>query len=131
MNWKLIVALSGFGLVMGIATVFVVPPKIEPVLWLVIFGLCAFVIARSVPAKHFLHGLCVSLVNCIWITGAHIAFYEQYLATHPDEAAMVSSMPLPGRLMMLVTGPLVGLLSGLVLGLFAFVASKLVKPKAA
>jgi hypothetical protein len=33
--------------------------------------------------------------------------------------------------MMLATGPLVGLLSGLVLGLFAFVASKLVKPKAA
>jgi uncharacterized membrane protein len=29
--------------------------------------------------------------------------------------------------MMLVTGPLIGVLSGLVLGLFAWIASKLVK----
>jgi hypothetical protein len=41
---------------------------------------------------------------------------------------MMASMPLPRspRLMMAVMGPVIGVASGLVLGLFAFVAGKLV-----
>jgi uncharacterized membrane protein len=41
---------------------------------------------------------------------------------------MMATMPLPDspRLMMLLTGPVVGIISGLILGLFAFVASKFV-----
>jgi hypothetical protein len=31
---------------MGIATVFVIPSNIEPWFWLLIFGVCAFLIAR-------------------------------------------------------------------------------------
>lgn len=41
---------------------------------------------------------------------------------------MTKGMPLAPRVMMAVTGPIIGLLSGLVLGLFAFIASKIVKP---
>jgi len=33
-------------LAMGIATVFVIPSNIEPWFWLLIFGVCAFLIAR-------------------------------------------------------------------------------------
>ncbi len=56
-----------------------------------------------------------------------------YLAPHPQEAAMTKTMPLPDspRLMMLMTGAIVGIVSGVVLGLFAFIASKLVKPTVA
>jgi hypothetical protein len=47
------------------------------------------------------------------------------------DASLMTSMPMPGspRLMMTVMGPLIGVVSGLVLGLFAFIASKLVKPR--
>jgi hypothetical protein len=40
---------------------------------------------------------------------------------------MMTSMPLPDspRLMMAMTGPIIGLVSGLILGLFALVARKL------
>src|SRR5262245_55489850 len=93
LNFKLIVQLSMFGLVMALATVFVVPPKIEPLFWLIIFVTCAVVIARSGVPKPFLHGFFVSLVNCVWITTAHIVFYETYLANHPDEAEMLKTMP--------------------------------------
>ncbi len=129
MNGKLILQLSLFGLAMAVATVFVIPSKIEPMFWLPIFLLCAAVIAKKAPGKYFLHGFLVSLVNCVWITGAHILFFDSYIARHADEAAMMASMPAPDspRLMMLMTGPVVGMVSGLVLGLFAFVASKLVK----
>ena len=51
MDWKLILQLSLFGLAMGLGTVFFIGPGIEPILWLVIFGLCAYIIARSSPRK--------------------------------------------------------------------------------
>jgi hypothetical protein len=50
MNWKLIFQLSLFGLAMGIATVFVIPSNIEPAFWLVIFLICAYLIAKQSPA---------------------------------------------------------------------------------
>jgi hypothetical protein len=127
MNWRLVALLSLFGLAMGIATVFLIPANVEPVFWLLIFMLCAVVIARRCTQKHFLHGLCVSIANSVWITAAHVAFFETYLAHHQREAAMSASMSSP-RLMMLATGPVVGVVSGLVLGLFAFIASRFIKP---
>jgi uncharacterized membrane protein len=59
-----------------------------------------------------------------------LIFFERYVAGHPREAAMMVDAPLDGRVMMLLTGPVVGVVSGLVLGLFAVVASKFVKPRA-
>jgi hypothetical protein len=111
-----------------LSTVFVIPSNIEPLFWLVIFGICAFIIATRGSGKYFLHGLAVSMVNSAWITTAHILFFDHYIANHPEEAAMMASMPLPDspRLMMALTGPAIGIVSGLVLGGFAVAASKLV-----
>lgn len=131
MNTKLIFKLSLFGLGMSIATVFWIKSAVEPAFWLLIFIICAYYIALKCSGKYFLHGFLVSLVNCVWITAAHILLYHQYIARHPQEAAMMASMPLPDhpRLMMLMTGPVIGILSGLVLGLFALLASKIMKNK--
>jgi hypothetical protein len=131
MNWKIIFLLSLFGLAMGIATVFVIPSNIEPLFWLVIFVISAFVIARATASRHFLHGLLVGIVNSVWITGAHILFVNQYLANHAKEAAMMQSMPRPDspRLMMALVGPIAGLVSGAVIGILAFIAGKLLKPR--
>lgn len=130
MNWKLIGLLSLFGLAMGIASVFVIPPNIEPLCWLVIFLFCAYVIAKTSPRMYFLQGLLLGLANSVWITAAHILFLDQYLARHTREAAMMNSMAMHGspKLMMGIVGPIVGLISGVILGVFAFVAGKLVKP---
>lgn len=132
MNWKLIFQLSLFGLAMAIATVFWIPPNIEPFFWLVIFILCAYFIAKNCSDKFFLHGFLVSLFNCVWITAAHIIFFKTYMANHPDQASMMRSMPLRThpRVMMLVTGPFIGAIFGLILGLFAFIASKIVRKDA-
>jgi hypothetical protein len=131
MNWKLIVLLSGFGLIMGIATVYVIPSKIEPLFWLGIFVVCAAIIAKRAPGRYFLHGLCVSLLNSVWITSAHILLFDRYAEGHAEEMAMGANYHLPPRLMMALVGPVIGLVSGLVLGLFSFGASKLLKPSPA
>lgn len=129
MNWKLIVLLSLFGLAMSIATVFWISSGVEPFFWLAIFVVSAYVIAKKCATRHFLHGFLVSLANCVWITAMHIILYQTYLANHPEQAAMLANMPMPGspRLMMLLTGPIIGIVSGLILGLFTLIAGKLVK----
>ena len=128
MNWKLILQLSLFGLVMGIGTVFFIPSTIEPLCWLAIFIISAFLIAKDRRDNHFLHGLFLGIANSVWITAAHVLLFNQYAANHVKEMAMMSSMPLSPRLMMLLTGPIVGVVSGIVIGLFAWLAGKLVKP---
>jgi len=127
MNWKMILGLSLFGLAMAVGTVFVIPSKIEPIFWLVIFVICAFVIAQRAGSRPFLHGLLLGIVNSVWVTAAHLIFIEPYLAGHPQEAAMMHSMPvsLPPRAMMAATGPVVGVISGIVIGVLAYIASKL------
>lgn len=134
MNWKLILQLSTFGLLMGIATVFVIPSKIEPAFWLVIFLYCAYAIAKGSAGAglHFLHGLLLGIVNSVWITASHILFYDAYIARHAQEAAMMQNPALPfsGKAMMALVGPVIGLISGVILGVFALIAGKLVKTPA-
>jgi hypothetical protein len=131
MNWKLIFQLSLFGLAMAISTVYWIPSSLEPFFWLAIFIICAYLIARNCTEKFFLHGLFVSLVNSIWITAAHILLFNTYIANHPKEAEMMANMAMPKhpRRLMLLMGPFAGLIFGLVLGLFAFIASKIWKSK--
>jgi hypothetical protein len=129
MDWKLIFQLSLFGLAMGIGTVFFIPSKIEPVFWGGILAFCAYIIAKRAPAKPYLHGLYLGLANSVWITAAHLLFFGRYIVGHPREAAMMTSMPFRDspRTMMALVGPVVGFVSGLVLGLFALIAHKLLR----
>jgi hypothetical protein len=129
MNWKLIFLLSLFGLAMALATISLIPMMIEPACWLVIFVVCAYLIAKYCSGKYFLHGFLVSLVNCIWITGFHLVFFNAYIEQHPRMMQMNLFPFLENHhhWQMAFTGPLFGIASGLVLGLFAFSASKLVK----
>jgi hypothetical protein len=136
MNGKLILQLSMFGLAMGLATVFFIPSSIEPAFWLAIFLISAYIIARTVATKRFLHGLLLGLANCVWITSAHVLLATAYLANHAKEAAMMKQLPFPAspQVMMLITGPFVGVISGILIGLLALLAGtvvKSVKPKGA
>jgi len=133
MNWKLILQLSTFGLVMGLATISIIPSSLEPAFWLVIFLVCAYIIAKQSPGKPFLHGLLLGLANSIWITASHIIFFDRYLANHAREAQMVSSMPvtLSPKILMGITGPVVGLISGAAIGILAMLATRLLKAQRA
>ena len=128
MNYRLILMLSMFGLAMGVATVFWIPSNIEPAFWLPIFLVCAYVIARSSRERLFAHGLWLGVVNSVWITAAHVVFAGEYLGRHASEAEMLKMGPFSDspRVTMVLMGPLVGVVSGLVIGVFAVIAGKLV-----
>jgi uncharacterized membrane protein YjjP (DUF1212 family) len=127
MNWKLIFVLSLFGVAMGVASLFGLTGKMEPVLWLVIFILYAYWIAKHVQSKHFLHGLLVSVLNGIWISVIHAAFSSTYFANNPEMLEGFRKLPrsFSPQAMMLVTGPLIGAATGLIAGLFAIIAAKI------
>jgi hypothetical protein len=135
MNWKIIFQLSVFGLIMAFATVSLIPEKIEPVFWIVIYLFSAWVIAKVCNSKYFLHGFLVCLINCIWITSAHVIWYDSYIAHHPGVASQLATLPgrqaLHPRLLTVIFAPIFGVVCGIVLGLFSFIASKIVKKKAA
>ena len=131
MNWKLVFQLSLLGLAMGLATVFLIPSTVEPLLWLVIFGISAYLIAARTSGKRFQHGLSAGIANSIWVTASHILLFHRYLASHPREAAMMGTMPLPDspRWMMALVGPVIGVVSGAIIGLLAIVAAKVIGPR--
>jgi len=72
----------------------------------------------------------VSIFNCVWITSVHVLLYKTYIANHPEMLEMLSgNSPMPGhpRLFMAITGVVIGIVSGLVLGFFSFIASRIIK----
>jgi hypothetical protein len=131
MNWKLIFLLSLFGLAMAGATISLVPSAVEPFLWLVIFLISSYCIAKYAPGRYFLHGLLVSILNSAWITATQFTFFHQYISAHPEFLQMIAGLP-PDlashpRRMMVPIGLISGAFFGVILGLFAWVASKIFK----
>lgn len=132
MNWKVVLQASMFGLAMGLATVFLIPSRIEPLFWLLVFVVTAYLIARRCSGRYFVHGVLVGLANSVWVTASHVLLFDRYIANHPEEAAMMSSMPMPDspRLMMLLVGPIIGLISGAIIGLLAVIAARMPSSRA-
>jgi hypothetical protein len=134
-NWKLIFQLSIFGLVMAVATISLIPANYEYFFWLVIFVLCGYIVAKNAPGQYFLHGFLISLVNSVWITIAHVLYASVYLANHPQMQEMTASMPLVAqhhqRTMMVFLALPFGAAFGLLLGLFCFIASKVIRKRVA
>ncbi len=127
MNWPLVFKLSLFGLAMAILTVFLIPAAVEPICWLVIFIICALVIARQGGGHNFIHGLLLGIVNSVWITAAHVLFFDTYVAKHQAEMQAFASVPIAPRVMMAIVGPIVGVVSGIVIGILAAIAAKLLR----
>src|SRR5579864_4970540 len=126
MRWTLIFLLSLFGLAMAAVTVgAIVPSNVAQILWLPIFLTTAYIIAVRSGGRFFMHGLAVGIVNSFWITVIHGLFVETFMVNNPQEASMLASMPMPHRprLMMALVGPIVGVVSGAIIGVLAALAA--------
>jgi hypothetical protein len=127
MNWKLISLLSGFGVLMGVASVLGFTKGLEGLLWLVIAAVCVCLVAWRAPGRWFLHGFCVGLIGGAVAPVIQVLFFSSYMANNPDLATRFAEIPggMEARYFFLMLTPAIGLLSGLVLGFVCWLVAKL------
>jgi hypothetical protein len=99
----------------------------ELVVWLLIFIVLAIILSAKATGKFFLHGFLIAIVNSVWVTGSHVALFDAYKSTHQSMFNDPSKLPIPDnpQLGMVLFGPLIGIASGLVLGLFSVIAARI------
>jgi hypothetical protein len=127
MNWKLILSLSGFGLVMGILSLFGLLSGIEGWVWLAIGVFCAGWMGTQLAERRFLHGFLVGLIGGGVAPVIQTIFFSTYVANNPEFTQAAAQLPpgFPLRLVAVIAIPIGGLLSGVVLGLLTMLAGKL------
>ncbi|MGH9787840.1 MAG: hypothetical protein ACRD4U_03945 [Candidatus Acidiferrales bacterium] len=126
MNWKLIVSLSGFGVVMGVLSVLGLSQGIEGWLWLALCIFCAGWMGTQLAERRFLHGFLTGLIGGAVAPVIQALFFSTYVANNPEFMQAAGQLP-PGispRIITVVAIPLGGLLSGVVLGLLTMLAGK-------
>ena len=127
MNWILIFLLSLFGVAIGIAELYGLATSISILIWIVIFFFYAFMIVKYTRKKYFLHGFLVSLINGFWIAAIHVIFFNIYMKYNPELAVNYQNMPhiTTHQNMILIMGPVIGAVLGLISGSFSLVTGKL------
>lgn len=130
MNWKLIFTLSLSGLVMGLGTAFFIKTDVEMFVWIPIMLFIAYMVATNANSKYFLHGFLSSVISAFWILLVHAIFWDNLYALNKtsmdaDYAGMPQALSM--KMVMLLATPVIGTFFGLIQGLLAFIASKIVK----
>ena len=131
MKWNLIFTLSLLGFLMAIATVFLFPTKIEVYFWIPIFLVYAYIIARNVEENYFLHGLFLGIANSLWISFIHAMMFTKYIFNNGWVSETLAKLPklISPRVMLIIYGPMIGVIAGIILGLLCLGASKIIEPE--
>lgn len=117
MNWTIILLLSSVGLIMGLLSINGYTQKIEPFLWLLFGTIAALVLSRNTDHKIFLHALLIGLFWGVLNSIIQSAFFDQYLANNTNlQERFKQPVFIKPRYFVLVTGPVIGLITGLFLG---------------
>ena|SRR5688572_5954999 len=133
MNWKIILGLSLFGILMGVLSVFGLTGGLEWLLWLIIALISAVVIERSAPKLHVTSGFLVGFLDSLF-SGIIVAFFwERYLLQNPDVLNRLAEMPegLAPEFFMIIASVLIGFIYGLFIGLVVFLIRKTKRRSAA
>ena len=129
MNWKVIFSLSVFGLLMSFVTLYHIPVKLEQLIWVPVFLISGYFIARYCEGKYFLTGFIVSAINCILGSVVHILLYGKYLSHHPEFVALISKLPqgLSPYAALVIIDLAKGLFLAMIAGIFAFIMARGIK----
>jgi hypothetical protein len=129
MNWKLVISLSAFGVVMGLASFFGVTKGFEPLIWPIIGIFCALWIARKAGQKYFLHGFFTGVIGGASAPLLQALFFSTYIANNPRAAEDLKQLPagFSAQTFFFILVPIIALISGLMLGLLSWVAGRIVR----
>ena len=117
MNWYIIVLLSLFGAIMGFLSIKGYTGKLEPIFWLLFGIISALVLSKNVENKVFIHGLIIGLCWGIFNSIIQSSFFDQYLTNNPNlQSSFNKSTSIKPQYFVLIMGPVIGLVTGAVLG---------------
>jgi hypothetical protein len=129
MNKGLVGGIGGFGVIVGTASLFGLTRGVEEWLWLFIGIGSAFLIARHAPGHPFAHGFTGGALAALASSVLQMALFSTYAAHNPETATAVTQLPqgVSLRATFVLIAPLIAAASGVIVGLFAWIASKLVR----
>ena len=117
MDWTTIILLSLFGIIMGALSVKGFTQKLEPFLWLLFGIITSLVLSKNLDQKTFLHGLLIGLAWGIVNGLTQSAFFDTYLENNSYlQEGFKKTIFIQPRYFVLITGPIIGLITGLVVG---------------
>lgn len=124
MHWSMIAILGALGLIMGLLSTQGLTRGIEPYLWIILGLFSATVVARAGHGRWFLHGLAIGVMWGVLNAVAASALFPHYAANNPEIMSRLDGRPAPvsPRIFFLLTGPVIGLVSGCILGLLCWCA---------
>ena len=125
MDWKLVLLLSAIGIIMGLLSVRGFTQKIEPFLWL-LFGIATSLILSKNIDRPFLYGLAIGIGWAVLNGAIQSVFFDTYLANNPSlQQSFQKKTFVQPRYVALLTAPVIGLITGLVLGGLSLLFKKL------
>jgi hypothetical protein len=129
MNWQLILSLSLLGVVMGLVSVFGFMGNQIWVLWLCMAAFCAWQFARKTRHNLFLHGFYLGIFVGVCASWVQAIFLPTYISNNPQMVEAINDLPhdLHPAFVLLIMGPIIGAASGIIVGLFALIAGKIVR----
>ena len=128
MNWKTILLLSLFAILMGFNSVFGIIQNIEWVLWLVIAIVSGYVLVRNTKKLLFTHAVVTGIIMGVFNAVIQSALFDTYLLNDPQIEGL-SQWPttIEPQYFLLIAGPFIGIVYGLLIGLFALIIKKISK----
>jgi hypothetical protein len=114
---------------MGIASVLGLTKGSDWLMWLCVGVFCAWKFAGKTHDELFLHGFYLGIFDGIFNSLVQAVFVSTYLSNNPGMVEALNSLPegLHPAFVLLIMGPIIGVVSGIVFGLLAVIAGKLVR----
>ena len=119
--------LTLFGVLMGLASVFGYTQSNEWLYWLVIAVISGFVIAKVTDRQIFVKSVVVGLFMGIFTGVIQSVLFDKYLENNPQSLDGFKEIPLSlaPQFVVLFTGPFIGIVFGLFIGLIAIIIDKI------
>jgi hypothetical protein len=129
MSWRLIFLLSLLSIPMGFASLLGLTGSYEWLMWLAVGIFSAWRFATKTKVDLFLHGFYLGILDGIFNSVIQSIFFRTYLANNPRMVDAFSSLPqdLSPKLVLLIMGPIIGVVSGVAFGIITVVAGSLVR----
>ena len=120
MNYKFILPLLLFGVLMGFAAVKGLLANLELMYWLFIYLVCGLVLAKTCRQKYFLNGFVLGVCISIVASFIQILFFDEYLLNNSEINTELDKLPSSAepKTFFLMISPIISLISGLVVGVF-------------